>query len=570
MNDFFSDQKSVSLFGIERLNMLQNLYIKNYALIDKINLSFGKGLTIITGETGAGKSILLGGLELIRGKRAQQGLLKDTTRKSIVEAGFAIASYHLESFFEAEDIDFEPETIIRRELLPNGKSRAFINDSPARLETLNRLSEQLLDIHSQHQTLELNQKTFQFELLDAVAGNAKVLNTYKNTYNQFLKLKKSLQELSVKLMYAEKELDYKKFQLDELQEFKLDDIDYDFLEQQIKKIDHQEVINRVLNEAIQKLDGEDLGILPQIIELKSGLNKISSYSDKFQQLSQRFESLHWEIQDVVDEINHQIEGDAFNPAEQEHLQNQYAAINRLLLKHQVLSLDDLIRLRDKLLVDVTDLSSLQEQIGETESALQKMEKELLETAQKIHQNREKAIPKLTRQIEELLQELSMNHTQLKIRLTPAKGFLPNGRDELQFQISSDKGQHFGDLKRIASGGELSRLMLAVKTVLSKYKKLPTLIFDEIDTGISGEVAQNMANVLKKMSQNMQVIVITHLPQIAVKGDAHFKVFKTTDKGVNTQVKLLSDEERVYEIAEMLEGKPPSDSALQHARHLLGR
>ncbi len=549
--------------------MLQNLYIKNYALIDKINLSFGDGLTIITGETGAGKSILLGGLELIRGKRAQQGLLKDTSQKSIVEAGFDIASYHLESLFETEDIDFEPETIIRRELLPNGKSRAFINDSPARLETLSRLSEQLLDIHSQHQTLELNQKSFQFELLDAVAGNAKVLNTYKNTYKQFLELKKSLQELSVKLMYAEKELDYKKFQLDELQEFKLDDVDYDFLEQQVKKIDHQEVINRVLNEAIQKLDDENLGILPQIIELKTGFNKISLYSDKFQQLSQRFESLHWEIQDVVDEINRQIEGDAFNPAEQERLQNQYAAINKLLLKHQVLSLDDLIRLRDKLLVDVTDLSSLQEQISETESELQKVEKEMLETARKIHQNREKAIPKLIRQIEALLQELSMSHTQLKISLTPAKDFLSNGRDELQFQISSDKGRHFGDLKRIASGGELSRLMLAVKTVLSKYKKLPTLIFDEIDTGISGEVAQNMANVLKKLSQNMQVIVITHLPQIAVKGDTHFKVFKTTDKGVNTQVKMLSDEERVYEIAEMLEGKPPSDSALQHARHLLG-
>ena len=557
------------MFGIERLHMLQNLYLKNYALIDKINLSFGNGLTIITGETGAGKSILLGGLELIRGKRAQQGLLKDMSQKSIVEAGFAIAPYHLESLFEAEDIDFEPETIIRRELLPNGKSRAFINDSPARLETLSRLSEQLLDIHSQHQTLELNQKSFQFELLDAVAGNAKVLNTYKNIYKRFLELKKSLQELSVKLMYAEKELDYKKFQLDELQEFKLDDIDYDFLEQQVKKIDHQEVINRVLNEAIQKLDDENLGILPRIIALKSGFNKISSYSDKFQQLSQRFESLHWEIQDVVDEINRQIEGDAFNPAEQERLQNQYAAINKLLLKHQVLSLDDLIHLRDKLLVDVTDLSSLQEQIRETESQLQKVEKELLETAHKIHQNREKAIPKLIRQIEELLQELSMEHTQLKIMLTPAKDFLPNGQDELQFQISSDKGQHFGDLKHIASGGELSRLMLAVKTVLSKYKKLPTLIFDEIDTGISGEVAQNMADVLKKLSQNMQVIVITHLPQIAVKGDTHFKVFKTTDKGVNTQVRLLSDEERVYEIAEMLEGKPPSDSALQHARHLLG-
>ncbi len=549
--------------------MLQNLYIKNYALIDKINLSFKPGLTIITGETGAGKSILLGGLELIRGKRTQQGLLKDQQQKSIVEATFDIEKYQLQKLFEQEDLDYEPETIIRRELLPNGKSRAFVNDSPARLDSLNRLSEALLDIHSQHQTLELNQKSFQFDLIDAVAGNEKLLNTYGNAYQKYIALKKQLQELSVKLMYAEKELDYKKFQLDELQAFNLDDIDYEQLEQQIKKIDHQELINQVLNDAIHKLDKDDLGILSQIIDIKNNFNKIRSFSDSFQDLAQGFENLHWETQELIDQINRQIDTEAYNPAEQEQLQTQYAAINKLLLKHQVLSIDDLIGLRDKLLADVTDLSSIQEQINTSKQQLQNLEKQLTVTAAKIHDNRAKAIPKLIRQIESILQDLSMDNTRLKINLNPADDFLPNGRDHLEFLISSDKGHSFGDIKRIASGGELSRLMLAVKTVLSKYKKLPTIIFDEIDTGISGEVAQNMAEVLKKLSANMQVIVITHLPQIAVKGDTHFKVYKTTAGSVSTQVKLLNTEERIYEIAEMLEGKPPSDSALKHAKHLLG-
>ena len=549
--------------------MIQNLYIKNYALIDKINLSFGPGLTIITGETGAGKSILLGGLELVRGKRAQQGLLKNADDKSIVEATFDIKNYHLQPLFDQENMDYEPESIFRRELLPNGKSRAFVNDTPARLESLNKLSEHLLDIHSQHQTLELNQKSFQYELVDAIAGNQKLLETYQNNYQKYLELKKQLQELSVKLMYAEKELDYKKFQLEELQEFNLDDINYEHLEQQIKQIDHQEVINQVLNEALHKLDHEELGILLQIIDIKNGFNKIKAFSDKYQKLAQTFENLHWDIQELIDDISRQIDVDTYNPEEQAQLQAQYATINKLLLKHQVPTVDELTALRDKLLADVTDLSDIETRIKDNEAQLQTIETELHNIAKKIHDNRNKAIPKLTGQIEDILQQLSMANTRLKIDLQPADSFLPNGRDQLQFYISSDKGKSFGDLKKIASGGELSRLMLAVKTVLSKYKKLPTIIFDEIDTGISGEVAQNMAEVLQKLSQNMQVIVITHLPQIAVKGNAHFKVYKTDHQGISTQVKQLNTEERIYEIAEMLEGKSPSDSALQHARHLLG-
>ncbi len=549
--------------------MLQNLYIKNYALIDKINLSFDTGLTIITGETGAGKSILLGGLELIRGKRAQQGLLKDASQKSVVEATFDLSAYQLQDFFEAEELDYEPETIIRRELLPNGKSRAFVNDTPARLDSLNRLTEKLLDIHSQHQTLELNEKAFQYELLDAVSNNNDLLKTYQAAYQKHIKIKHDLQELSVKLMYAEQELSYKKHQLEELQLAKLDEVDFEKLEQQVKAFDNQETINEVLAEALQKIDDEELGVLSHIIDLKTGFNRIAAFDDRFANLATRLESMQWELQDMIDEITGLVEANDYNPDQVARIQAQYAAINQLMMKHQVLQLEDLIALRNRLSSEVTDLSSLQEQINELEQNLAKTSDLLHKNALKIRTNRQKAIPKLTSQIESILQSLSMADTRLKIELEPTGDFLPNGMDLLDFQISSDKGKSFGSLKRIASGGELSRLMLAVKTVLSKYKQLPTIIFDEIDTGISGDVAQKMAKVLRDLSHNMQVIVITHLPQIAVKGNKHFKVYKNSGDDITTQVRQLIGEERVYEIAEMLEGKSPSESALGHARHLLG-
>ena len=548
--------------------MLQNLYIKNYALIDKINLSFGSGLTIITGETGAGKSILLGGLELVRGKRAQQGLLKNEAEKSIVEATFDVANYHLQPVFESEDMDYEPETIIRRELLPSGKSRAFINDTPVRLESMNKLTNKLLDIHSQHQTLELTQKDFQFDLLDAVSGTEKLLLSYQSDYQKYLQTKKNLQELSVKLMYAEKELEYKQFQLEELKAYNLDEINFEQLEQQIKKLDHLVEINEVLASAARQIDEEELGVLPVLVNLRNAFQKISRYDEKYQQLAQRLESMQWEMQDIFTEVEKAVAENDFDPGEQQKLQEQFAGINKLLLKHQVLQLEDLIELRNSLAAEVTDLSSLSEQVAAAEFQLKQLEQKLTEKADKLHQKRQQAIPKLVAQIIEILQKLGMPNSRLKIDLTQSTDFLPNGKDILQFLLSSDKGKSYGGIKKIASGGELSRLMLAVKTVLSKYKKLPTIIFDEIDTGISGEVAQNMADVLKELSQNMQVIVITHLPQIAVKGDTHFKVFKTDNNGITTHVKHLNQEERVYEIAEMLEAKNPSDSALQHARHLL--
>ncbi len=549
--------------------MLKELHIKNYALIQKIDLDFEEGLTIITGETGAGKSILLGGLELVRGKRAQQGLLKNPDQKSVVEAMFDVEKYHLKKFFQTEDLDYESQTIIRRELLPGGKSRAFVNDTPVRLDSLVNLTEKLIDIHSQHQTLELNQKEYQFALLDAVSKNEKLLNSYKAEYQQYKSLNANLSELKSKLDSAEKELEYKNFQLKELQELNLDELQPETMEQQLQMMEHTEEIKTVLAEAFHLLDDESIGVQSQVLQIKTAFARIARLSDKYRQIENRFESIQIELQDLAMEIENLSEDTDFNPAEKEHLQALNDRYNMLLIKHKAIDINALIDLRNQLANEVNDLSSLQEQIADLQSEIVQKESLLNDLSSKIHQNRVAATPKLISQIEKILQRLSMHNTRLKIDLLPQNYFLNNGKDDLQFQISSDAGKSFGDLRRIASGGELSRLMLAVKTVLSKYKKLPTIIFDEIDSGVSGEVAQNMSEVLKELSRNMQVIVITHLPQIAVAGAQHFKVFKTSKGDINTQVKQLNKQERIYEIAEMIEGKSPSDSALQHAKHLLG-
>jgi len=549
--------------------MLTNLQINNYALIQQIALDFNKGLTIITGETGAGKSILLGGLSLVLGKRLQAGLLKNTAKKTFVEATFSVEDYkELKKIFTREDLDFEPETIIRREISASGKSRAFVNDTPVRLDSLQSITERLIDIHSQHQTLELADNAYQFELIDAVSGHNKLLDNYLSDYNKLKLLNKEIENLQSQLSTAEKELEYKTFQWEELNEMQLDDIDMEAWEQQLKRIDHIEEIKMVLSEAVSKIDNEELGIMPLLASVRNAFQKISSFDGKYKDLAQRLDSMQYEIQDISLEINDLSENTFFDPDEKEGLQAKYDKLQLLLIKHKAQDVKQLIDIRDKLDNEVLDLSNLQNRIKKIENRITATKESLNNFADKIHKNRVEASKKLTKQIENVLQKLSMKNTRIQIKIEKQDIFYPNGKDDLQFLISSDAGKHFGSVKQIASGGELSRIMLSVKTILSRYKKLPTIIFDEIDSGVSGEVAQNMADVLKYLAQNMQVIVITHLPQIAVAGDRHYKVYKTEKNTIETHVKELSGEERVLEIAEMLEGKSPSDSALQHARHLL--
>ncbi len=548
--------------------MIKQLEIKNYALIQNVNLSFDKGLTIITGETGAGKSILLGGLSMILGKRAQQGLLNNPDKKSVVEASFDVSKYNLKKFFNKNDIDFEEETIIRREILKNGKSRAFINDSPVKLDVVSELTEQLIDIHSQHQTLELNQKDFQFDLIDSIASNQNLLKKYSQLLDEFKSLIQQENDLSRKLETAQQELEYKNFQLEELSQLNLDDINFEQLEQRLKQLEHSEEIGLILSEASAKIDHDEMGLHNQLIEIRNSFIKIRNLSPKFEELAERFESLQIETQDISLEIGNLIENNEFSPAEKEDLQVKFDEINRLLIKHKVLDINELIAYRNKLEEDISDLSDIENNLSKIRKKIKLQKEKLIEIATEIHQRRKKSIPKLVDQIERVLKKLSMPHTRIKIELIKLEEFVKNGMDDLDFQISSNKGKKFGNIKQIASGGELSRIMLAIKTILSKYKKLPSIVFDEIDSGISGEVAQNMADVLKYLAQNMQVIVITHLPQIAAVGEKHYKVYKENNQNIETKVKSLNKEERILEIAEMLEGKSPSESAINHAKHLL--
>ena len=549
--------------------MLKHLEIKNYALIEHIELDFEKGLVIITGETGAGKSILLGGMELILGKRAQQGLLKNKEKKSIVEGQFAIKNYHLQEFFDHNMLDYEEDTYIRRELLPGGKSRAFINDTPVKLETLSALSKKLIDIHSQHQTLELNNKEFQFELVDAVANTHHDLQEFKKKLKNFRSLEQEIESLQQKLQTAEEELQYKSFQLDELEEAKLDQIEPEELEERLKLLENAEEIGSIINEAISRIDDEQIGVHQQLIELRNQFNRIRQYGKAFEEIADRLESVQIELADISMEIGSMAGDIEFDPLEKERLQQSFDEFHRLLIKHKASSLSELIELREQLAAEVSDLSDLENAISKLEDKKQKLQNQLTDLALNIRKKRKKAIPSLVQQIEEILSELSMKDTKIKIEISASDEFKSNGMDNLDFLISSNKGKSFGEIKQIASGGELSRIMLAVKTVLSKYKKLPSIIFDEIDTGISGEVAQNMASVLKELSRNMQVIVITHLPQIAAAGDLHYKVYKESTGEVTTHVKKLDNNERILEIAEMIEGKNPSASAIQHAEFLLG-
>ncbi len=548
--------------------MLKHLEIKNYALIDYIELDFDKGLTIITGETGAGKSILLGGMELVLGKRAQQGLLKNKEKKSIVEGQFAVEEYDLKDFFEANEIDYEPETFIRRELLPGGKSRAFVNDSPVKLENLSALTKKLIDIHSQHQTLELNKKDFQFNLIDAIAQTKPIITKYQKYLTEYKAQEKKLKDLQQKLDTAKEDLQYKSFQWEELERANLEDLQVDELEQRLKFLENAEEIGQVLRLATAHIEDEQIGIHQQLIEMRNQFNKIRQYGKSFEEIAERLESLQIELSDLGMEIAGLVGEVEYDPLEKEKLQTRFDEYNRLLIKHKVLNLSQLLELKNKLSEEVSDLSDMENTIAILEKSLVESAEKLKSLAKQITSKRKKAIPVLISQIEEILSELSMQDTRLKIELSSINIFKNNGMDEISFLLSSNKGKDFGEIKQMASGGELSRLMLAVKTVLSKYKKLPTIIFDEIDTGISGEVAQNMAKVLKNLSKNMQVIVITHLPQIAASGDMHYKVFKETEGDIATHVKKLSEEERIIEIAEMIEGKNPSSSAMQHARFLL--
>lgn len=549
--------------------MLTNLTIKNYALIDELHVSFKTGLTIITGETGAGKSILLGGLSLVLGKRADLSSVKDNSKKCVIEATFDIAKYDLKSVFKAEDLDYESQTIIRREILPSGKSRAFINDTPVNLDSLQILGERLLDIHSQHQTLQLTNDNFQFQVIDALAENEKALLNYSSQLRQFKILKIELEALEEKKNTALKELDYNTFLLKELEDAKLVAGELEILESEYETLNNVEEIKEKLALSHSLLVNEDVGIISSLTELKHQFSKLSGFSNQYHSIFERIQSSLIELDDVFSEVENLQEQLEADPNRLEQVNAKLQIITNLLQKHTVSTVEELLQIKDELSSKVIETENLDTLISDQVNAIKSLESQLMSKAEVIHKNRTAIIPTLTSQLESILATVGMPNAKFQIQLEPADTFLANGRDELQFLFSANKGGQFNELKKSASGGELSRIMLAIKSILSKYMQLPTIMFDEIDTGVSGEISNKMATIMQQMSKTMQVFTITHLPQIAAKGDTHFKVFKEDVNNITqTQLKQLSPNERIVEIAQMLGGTDTSSSAIAHAKELL--
>lgn len=549
--------------------MITSLSIKNYALIEKLTIDFSKGFSIITGETGAGKSIILGALGLVLGKRADLTSLKNKEEKCVIEAQFEISKYNLKEFFEANDLDYEDETIIRREILPSGKSRAFINDSPVNLQELQDLSLFLIDIHSQQQTQELSDEGVQFKIIDAIANNFETISSYQKLLKTYKSDKSKLNALLKKQSDSGKEQEYNTFLLNELVSAKLKSGEQEELEADFEKLNNVETIKESIDKSLVIANEEQFGVFHNLNEIKTSLQKIALFSPEYQSLFERITSVAIEFDDISRELQNASEKLLNDPEKLELTNQKLQLIYNLQKKHQVISVDELLQIQADLESAVVELGNIEEEIVVLSQSIEQKTQELDAFSATIHQNRENAIPVLTNQLISILETLGMLNVRFKLELLPSETYFQNGKDELQFLFSANKGTDFGLLKKVASGGEMSRIMLAVKAILAQYSKLPTLIFDEIDTGVSGEIAMRMGEIMKGMSNNMQIFAITHLPQIAGKGDSHFKVFKSTiDDDTQSELKLLSQEERVLEIAQMLSGANISDSALNHAKQLL--
>ena len=549
--------------------MLASLSISNFALIDKLGIDFSDGFSIITGETGAGKSILLGALGLVLGKRADLTSLKNKEEKCVIEAHFQIANYNLQAFFDSNDLDYEDETIIRREILPSGKSRAFINDSPVNLQELQDLSVFLIDIHSQHQTQELSEELFQFQIIDSVAENQENIHRYSAILSTYKKDRSNLATLTSKLQTLLKEQDYNTFLLDELLAVKLKVNEQEELEQVYEQLNNVEFIKENLDKSLALANEEQFGILQNLKEIKNALQKTISFSPEYQSLFDRINSVTIEFDDIISELSQQTENLVHDPENLELVNQKLQNIYNLQKKHQVNSIEELLEIQNDLDNKVVSVVELEFEIKKLADSIEAAASELDKLALNIRNNRLKAVPVLSEKLIFILEQLGMPNVRFNMELKETEHYFANGKDELQFLFSANKGSDFGLLKKVASGGELSRIMLAVKAILAQYSNLPTIIFDEIDTGVSGEIANKMAAIMKDMSNKMQVFSITHLPQIAAKGKTHYKVYKSIQGDTTiSELKLLTFEERIVEIAEMLSGKDISDSALNHAKALL--
>jgi len=549
--------------------VLKSLSIKNYALIDDISVDFISGLTIITGETGAGKSILLGALALLLGKRADLSSVKDISKKCVIEAEFKLEEHFLLSIFKKNDLDFDIHTIVRRELLPSGKSRAFVNDTPVTLSQLQNLSPHLVDIHSQHETLDLFSEVFQMEVIDVLAGNSDLIKSYSQQLKDFNDISETITELKYKKESASKELDYNTFLFNELVGANLNGLQLKELEETYETLNNSEAIQESLAHLIQLFSEDQYGTLETAKEGRLALSKLRGFSSDFESLWKRLNSVIIELEDITEEFHHSASTSEADPEKLIEINEVLQLIYRLLQKHSAESLEELLEIQNTLESKIEITNNLDGRIASLEMEQSNLKKEVSNLAEKIHKKRIAVIPNLKEKLKVFLIDLGLPNAQFKFDISSTTHFKKNGTDSLQLLFTANKGLAFAPLKKVASGGELSRIMLAIKAVLAQYKNLPTVIFDEIDAGISGEIAYKMAAILATMSQSMQLLCITHLPQIAAKGTSHIKIYKEDiSNRTVTALKLLNKEERINEIAEMIGGKERTESAINHAKELL--
>ena len=548
--------------------MLSRIYIQNFALIDQLEIHFKKGLQVITGETGAGKSIILGALRLILGERADSKSISDFSTKSVVEAEFKI-SESLKIFFEENDLDFEEDTIIRREILPSGKSRAFVNDVPVTLDVLKELSERLIDIHSQFETSQLFSEEYQFKIIDGLSENKNLIETYQNDYFEFQRKQRELEKLKNTLSEGNKESDYKLFLLEELEAAQLETVNYELLQSQISLAENKGAISELLAQIFARTDQEEVGLFDGFYDVKNKLSRVADLSLQFSELNARLEENYVEFKDILFQLQNEAEKLDANPEDLLVLQEQNDKINALFLKHKVSDIEDLLKIKEELSLEKNSFEDIENKIAQLEKEIAEASQSLLKKAEILSKNRKKTTPVFVEKVESLLHQLGLEKAKVEVELSSTKEFGKFGTEKIQLLFQANAGFALKPIQNAISGGERSRVMLSIKKLMAENAELPTLILDEIDTGVSGRIADEMGNVMQEMAENMQLIVITHLAQVAAKGNDNYKVQKSDIEGkTQTRIFPLNQEEKLTEIAQLLSGSKITNAAILQAKELM--
>ena len=549
--------------------MLRNLTIDNYALIDRLDIDFDDGLSVITGETGAGKSIILGALSLVLGSRADSKVALDASSKCVVEATFDVEPYRLEALFDELDVDYSESTIVRREILPNGKSRAFVNDTPVGLQQLRTLTSRLIDIHSQHENLMLSNTDFQLDIVDTLADTADDLHKYSDLFNRYRDTRQQLRSLRDESDKFLAEKDYIEHQLSELVAANLVDGEQQSLEEEQNLINHSQEVIETLSAVMASLDGEESGVLSLLKSASTHIGRLEKYINRASEFADRINSSFVELKDIASELSAIIESTEFSEERKHFIDDRLNLIYSLQQKHRVSSVTHLLDIQDDFARRLDLIENFDDRISSLQTQIDELEKQLAAAAERLSQRRRAVGSLIEEKTEAMLHELGMPNGRFEVSFSATDDFTSRGRDKIAFLFSANKNRSPQPVAEIASGGEISRLMLVIKSLVAASQALPTIIFDEIDTGISGEIARKMGEIMQTMSASMQVVAITHLPQIASKGKTHYKVFKDeSGKTTQTRIACLTADERIVEIAEMIAGKNPSRSALDSARELL--